>query len=574
MSNPIRYDSLLVRALAAELDERLGRRRATALFLDSASRTLRLDLPDETLLWELHPTRGRIALLPRAESRPKQGPAAEGEGIPLEVGEVRLPRKAVIRGAVAPPDERVVHLRVSGGGAARGRARSVIVELLTNRWNALAVDGEGRILAALVARGAGGRTLRGGRAYEPPSSTRREGAEEPVGADRWRQLLAGTEPAARVPKLVSAVAYTSPLNAAPILGAAAVSDAPDALDEAHARYLGVVAAGAPGPQVLELEGGLQPYPVPLPGITGRPASSLLDAITAAAGAEVAPAPEVPPALLKRLGHRLGRLERRIARLREELSGAGPEAAALRRQADLLLSQVHLVAKGSDRVALSDFAGGTVTLTLDPALTPAANAERLYDAARRRERAAHRLPPLLTAAERELDALATLRRRAERGEADVAEVEAAVGQPARAPGRREGLTRPYRQYRTSGGLEVRVGRGRRQNDDLTFRHAAPDDIWLHARDAAGAHVILRWPDREANPPARDLREAAVLAALHSRSRTSGTVAVDWTRRKYVRKPRKAPPGVVTPDRVHTLFVEPDETVQSRMAADGGDRTPGT
>jgi len=114
--------------------------------------------------------------------------------------------------------------------------------------------------------------------------------------------------------------------------------------------------------------------------------------------------------------------------------------------------------------------------------------------------------------------------------------------------------PYRTFRSSGGLEIRVGRGARHNDALTFRHSAPDDIWLHARQAAGAHVILRWT-KPGNPPARDLEEAAVLAALHSRARTSGSVPVDWTRRKHVRKPRRAAPGAVIPDRVRTLFVEP-------------------
>ena len=98
-------------------------------------------------------------------------------------------------------------------------------------------------------------------------------------------------------------------------------------------------------------------------------------------------------------------------------------------------------------------------------------------------------------------------------------------------------------------------GARHNDELTFRYSAPDDIWLHARHAAGAHVILRWL-KPGNPPARDLEEAAVLAAVHSRARTSASVPVDWTRRKHVRKPRGAAPGAVVPQRVSTLFVEPD------------------
>lgn len=110
-----------------------------------------------------------------------------------------------------------------------------------------------------------------------------------------------------------------------------------------------------------------------------------------------------------------------------------------------------------------------------------------------------------------------------------------------------------------------GRGAGRNDDLTFRHSAPNDVWLHARHTAGAHVILRW-GRDETPPPQDLHEAAVLAALHSKARTSGSVPVDWTFRKHVRKPRKAPPGSVIPDRVKTVFVEPDERVEKRLRQD--------
>ena len=141
--------------------------------------------------------------------------------------------------------------------------------------------------------------------------------------------------------------------------------------------------------------------------------------------------------------------------------------------------------------------------------------------------------------------------------------AALPDPTGAPAAADGSAPlPYRRYRSSGGLEIRVGRGAKRNDELTFRHSAPDDIWLHARDAAGAHVILRWP-HAGNPPRRDLEEAAVLAALGSRARTSGSVPVDWARRKHVRKPRKSPPGLVIPSRVQTLFVHPDRALEARL-----------
>jgi predicted ribosome quality control (RQC) complex YloA/Tae2 family protein len=113
------------------------------------------------------------------------------------------------------------------------------------------------------------------------------------------------------------------------------------------------------------------------------------------------------------------------------------------------------------------------------------------------------------------------------------------------------------------MEIRVGRGARHNDELTFRHSAPQDVWLHARHASGAHVILRW-GRTESPPARDLHEAAVLAALNSRARTSGTVPVDWTLRKYVRKPRGSPPGRVVMERARTVFVTPDPELAERLA----------
>jgi predicted ribosome quality control (RQC) complex YloA/Tae2 family protein len=156
-------------------------------------------------------------------------------------------------------------------------------------------------------------------------------------------------------------------------------------------------------------------------------------------------------------------------------------------------------------------------------------------------------------------------RARAGEASADEIRRVLPEPGTGGRGKQyafGPTLPYRRYRTAGGLEVRVGRGSKANDQLTFKHSAPDDIWLHARHSAGAHVVLRWTGKDA-PPARDLEQAAILAALHSKARSSGSVPVDWTRRKYVRKPRKAPPGSVTLERAKTLFVEPDPSLLDRL-----------
>jgi predicted ribosome quality control (RQC) complex YloA/Tae2 family protein len=163
-------------------------------------------------------------------------------------------------------------------------------------------------------------------------------------------------------------------------------------------------------------------------------------------------------------------------------------------------------------------------------------------------------------------LAELLTGARDGTVDAAAIRQALpAVPARQRRGPQGPSAPYHSFTSTGGLEIRVGRGSRHNDDLTFRNSAPNDVWLHARHTAGAHVILRWSG-PGTPPARDLEEAAALAALHSKARTSATVPVDWTLRKYVRKPRGSAPGSVVPDRVQTLFVSPDPELLERLSAD--------
>lgn len=556
MSNPIRYDPILVRYLAAELSDRLSGRHLLALRLEGENRRAVLDFGDLELLWELHPKRGGVRL---AEPG---GPGGGRRRVRFHRDATPYRRRVRVTDVRAVPDERLLEIRVTGG--------TIVVELMTNQWNLLALDEEGRILAVLRRREAGGRRLAPGAVYSPPAARQRAGLDSPLAREAWHGMLAPLAPEDRARALVRDVAYMSPLNAEPVLGDAAVRPDPAALDEAYERYRALVGFGPAEPCMLRVGDARQPYPVPPGGVCDERYPSLLDAIAAVAGpaeGEAEPTPSAAPTeLLERAEARMARLDARIARLRRELADAGPEAAALRRTADLLLSQLYLVRRGMAEVELPDFEGGTVSVTLDPALPPSENVQRIYDQARKRERAAERIPALIRQAESEHRELERLVERARTDPAAAAELSAMIGE---GPAERKGAggeaapALPYRRYRTSGGLEARVGRNSRANDELTFHHSAPNDIWLHARDVAGSHVILRWNDPESNPPRRDLVEAAVLAALHSRARTSGTVAVDWTRRKYVRKPRKSPPGRVVPERVRTLFVEPDPELERRL-----------
>jgi predicted ribosome quality control (RQC) complex YloA/Tae2 family protein len=103
--------------------------------------------------------------------------------------------------------------------------------------------------------------------------------------------------------------------------------------------------------------------------------------------------------------------------------------------------------------------------------------------------------------------------------------------------------------------VWVGRSSRENDELTHRAAHSRDLWLHAHGAAGSHVIVRTRGRPDLVPPAVVEKAASLAAFHSKARNSSLVPVVWTEKRFVRKPRKSPPGLAVCLQDRTVMVEP-------------------
>ena len=572
----IRYDPLLIAGLAAQARGRWTGRRVEGLWMDRDRREAWLLFGDDAhedraVGFLLHPTRGFIIA---ASSVPPADPRA-GRRISF--------RKLFVTAVEAPLDERFFVLELAGGlrdvHTDRPPVYRLFVELQTNQWNAVLTRGrDDAIEAVLWPRTAGGRALRPGAVYRRPEGTR-EWAGRCPDAREWTGLLLDHSQDQRRRVLLQSAAWISSLNVDWVLGDASTCDDPATLAAALERYRRLRAA--PSGEAWLLSGGetAQPYPLSLETGSG-PFAGLLEAMCIAAGeasvwprhdesasGATMPADEAEEAALlaRALRGRIGELERRRSALGRQVEGESAEY--LRELGHLLLSRQSDVPRGADSVSLEGFDGSPVRLELDPRLDAVQNAARYYERARRRDRAARALPGRLehiTDRISRLEAgLASLR-----AAGPTAELWSLVGgQPESGPGgaKTRGIL-PYRRYRTSSGLEVRIGRSARGNDDLTFRHSAPEDIWLHARQAAGAHVILRWERRDQNPPHSDLVEAAVLAALHSEARHSGVVAVDWTRRKHVRKPRKAPPGTVVPERVTTLFVEPDPAAASRLAPD--------
>jgi len=546
---PIRWDTLLTRHTARELDRSLVGARLRAVRLDRSTRDLTLVFKDRTLVWRLHPSRGYLRQLGSVE------PAEDDHRI-----------RSTLERVTAPPDERVIRFDFS---ATRSGRVSVIVELMSTRWNAVVTEGDSDVVRHILWRPSKDTRRVIGQSYVPPDPTGRSGASGDVSLNDWLAQLEPLPPSERPPALLRMFAWTSPLNAAALLGDPREPGTEPDLELGFRRWVRMVDPEVPlEPVLLELATGIQPYPFPLPDVQSRAVDTLLAGFEECAGADgeggrTSASAVLGPELLGRMERAVRQTRRRLRRLEAELEGLD-DPQRLRGVGDLILARYHEIPSGAVLAQLVGFDGEPVEVRIEPGEPAHASAARYYQGATKAERAEERLPGLIDEVRTALSGLESLLERVRGGDADEAEVRDTLG-PSRTAKRGDssGPSLPYKTFRSSGGLEIRVGRGARFNDDLTFRHSSSGDVWLHARQTSGAHVILRWPG-DGRPPARDLEEAAILAALHSKARTSGSVPVDWTVRKYVRKPRKAPPGKVAVEREETLFVEPDSSLLEALA----------
>ena len=117
------------------------------------------------------------------------------------------------------------------------------------------------------------------------------------------------------------------------------------------------------------------------------------------------------------------------------------------------------------------------------------------------------------------------------------------------------------YKSSDGLDILVGKNNRQNDYLTLKLASSNDMWFHTKNIPGSHVIIRKLQHDI--PESTLKEAALLAAWHSKAKMSSNVPVDFTAVKNVKKPSGAKPGMVIYENYRTITVTPDEEVAKRL-----------
>ncbi len=283
----------------------------------------------------------------------------------------------------------------------------------------------------------------------------------------------------------------------------------------------------------------------------------------------------------RLAKALRRERKRLDRLSGKLAG-DLEKATLgeqwRERGELLKASLHQVRKGDSEARVIDWAApqqAETVIPLDPALSPRDNLAALFGRYKKAQRGRPQIEARIAEAEGNLRRLRPLFEMLEDAEDDDAQLDALeaqvcaldiklgrAGKPRPSQRRRESRHLPYRLYHASDGTEILVGKGGADNGTLTFRVARDSDLWLHVRDAAGAHVVVRAP--KGRPASREtMIDAALLAAHFSKRRSEGRVEVHLTPKRHVRPIKGAPAGTVRVERSESLLVEMDAKRLGRL-----------
>ena len=267
---------------------------------------------------------------------------------------------------------------------------------------------------------------------------------------------------------------------------------------------------------------------------------------------------------KVLQNNIERCEKKLALYADALNSE-EQMEKCRLYGELLTANLHSLKSGTDTAAVDNYYADPVeriAIPLDRQLTPGENAQRYYKKYQKLKAArdmaiVQREQTLseLNYVEGQLDNLTKCT--AENELSELIEELKDQGYIKRDKGGKKKMklaaSKPM-HFVSSTGADIYVGKNNRQNDELTLRFASPNDIWMHAKNIPGSHVIVKGASEQ---DTATMTEAALLAAYYSRARGSENVAVDYTPRKYVKKPAGAKPGMVIYTTNKTAYVTPSE-----------------
>ncbi|RME82427.1 MAG: fibronectin/fibrinogen-binding protein [Caldilineae bacterium] len=565
-------DAITLAAVARELRETLVSGRIQAVIRPSAE-AVALEIfgqgKRQWLLLDAHP---RYARVHRLRERARRG---TDEDSPLLLLLRKYLRGARVEDVFQPAWERVLHLRCLHP---RLGPTTLVGEIMGRRSNILLLDAEGTILEAQRRAGPAQnphRVVLPGKPYQPPPPQRNKTPIDLVTApeiERWLNRTPAREPLWRL--LVSQIAGLSPLLARELVYRA-TGDVH--ADVAHPNVsTGSLLDVITWVRSLPTEGGWAPTvafsdedvpaafaPYELTHLDRFEHYSTISEAACAYYVAVIGADSYAGRrrqVRQMLEEARKKLLARRASLGEQAVGE-EDVARLRAQGEWILAYAWKVKPG-DRELVADTGEGLLRIPLDPTLTASENAQAYFARYQKAKRAAARVPELLAEVDRDLAYLDQLQ--ADLALADNApqieelrEALLATGLVARPGGKRKSpapRSRPL-QLRTPEGFTVWIGRNAVQNEEVTWRLAQPEDIWLHTERVPGSHVVIRTGGREV--PRQVLEQAAAWAAYYSQARQDTSTSVMYTQRRHLRRLKGGRPGQVRVLQKHSLVVAPQK-----------------
>ncbi|WP_181891582.1 Rqc2 family fibronectin-binding protein [Bacillus altitudinis] len=238
--------------------------------------------------------------------------------------------------------------------------------------------------------------------------------------------------------------------------------------------------------------------------------------------------------------------------------------------ELLTANIYAIKKGDKEATVINYydeEGGEITIPLKTNKTPSENAQAYFTKYQKAKNAVEAVNEQIERTHEEIvyfDELIQQLSSASPKDLEEIREELVEGKYLRPKQKRNAKKKKpsaiqLEAYESSQGVPILIGKNNKQNEYLTTKAAARDDIWLHTKDIPGSHVVIR----HKAPDEQTLLEAAQIAAYFSKAKESSSVPVDYTKIRHVKKPNGAKPGFVTYDQQQTLFVTPDEDVVLKL-----------
>ncbi len=259
-----------------------------------------------------------------------------------------------------------------------------------------------------------------------------------------------------------------------------------------------------------------------------------------------------------------KLQKRIINIQEDIKKAS-EYETYKLYGELLQINFAQIKKGMESVTVKNIYNSNeskITIALDKTLSPNENAKRYFKKHRKGREGLELLKRRLDITNGELTQVQQIQAELEiqfqnAKEKYASEIASFLPREHSKAVLVERL--PYREHQLSTGLTIYIGRDGADNDRTTFEFCKPYELWFHAQQCPGSHVVMKYPNKNFEPSVLEIEETAAIAAFHSKARNDSMVPVIYTQRKYVRKPRKAKAGLVTVEREKSVMVQPKNHV---------------